>query len=153
MVSQCTEGEKKSSSTTCFSSCSVLLCLTSWLWICCLLPSLLDVPDSSVGKEAACNAGDLGSVPGLRRSPGEGKGYPLQYSGLENSMDWIVHGGRKSQTQLSLSLSLSAGYILLHLSARSASSPASHHPIKRRCYFLSGHLPSFFIMNASHLPY
>ena len=45
--------------------------------------------DSSVGKESACNAGDLGSVPGLRRSPGEGKGYPLQYSGLENSMDCI----------------------------------------------------------------
>ena len=39
--------------------------------------------------------GDLGSIPGLGRSPGEGKGYPLQYSGLENSMDCIVHGGRK----------------------------------------------------------
>ena len=39
------------------------------------------------GKESACNAGDLGSTPGLGRSPGEGKGYPLQYSGLENSMD------------------------------------------------------------------
>ena len=39
------------------------------------------------GKESACNAGDLGSIPGLGRSPGEGKGYPLQYSGLENSMD------------------------------------------------------------------
>ena len=42
----------------------------------------------SAGKEPACNAGDLGSIPGLRRSPGEGKGYPLQYSGLENSMDF-----------------------------------------------------------------
>ena len=41
------------------------------------------------GKESACNAGDLGSIPGLGRSPGEGKGYPLQYSGLENSMDYI----------------------------------------------------------------
>jgi len=40
----------------------------------------------------ACNAGDLGLIPGLRRSPGEGKGYPLQYSGLENSMDCTVHG-------------------------------------------------------------
>ena len=48
-------------------------------------------PDSSVGKESACNAGDLGLIPGLGRSPGEGKGYPLQYSGLENSMDCIVH--------------------------------------------------------------
>ena len=46
----------------------------------------------SVGKESICNAGDLGLIPGLRRSPGEGKGYPLQYSGLENSMDSVVHG-------------------------------------------------------------
>ena len=45
--------------------------------------------------------GDLGSIPGLGRSPGEGKGYPLQYSGLENSMNYIVHGVTKSQTQLS----------------------------------------------------
>ena len=50
---------------------------------------------SSVGKESACNAGDLGSIPELGRSPGEGKGYPLQYSGLENSMNCIVHEGRK----------------------------------------------------------
>ena len=53
---------------------------------------------SSAGKESACNAGDPGSIPGLGRSPGEGKGYPLQYSGLENSMDCIVHGVAKSQT-------------------------------------------------------
>ena len=53
------------------------------------------------GKESACNAGDLGSIPELGRSPGEGKGYPLQYSGLENSMDCIVHGVAKSQTGLS----------------------------------------------------
>ena len=52
-------------------------------------------------KESACNAGDLGSIPGLGRSPGEGKGYPLQYPGLENSMDYIVHGVAKSRTQLS----------------------------------------------------
>ena len=44
-------------------------------------------PSSSVGKESACNAGDPSSIPGLGRSPGEGIGYPLQYSGLENSMD------------------------------------------------------------------
>ena len=43
----------------------------------------------------------LGSIPGLGRSPGEGKGYPLQYSGLENSMDCIVHGVAKTRTQLS----------------------------------------------------
>ena len=45
----------------------------------------------SAGKESACSAGDLGSIPGLGRFPGEGKGYPLQYSGLENSMDCIVY--------------------------------------------------------------
>ena len=43
----------------------------------------------AVGKESACNVGDLGSIPGLGRSPVEGKGYPLQYSGLENSVDCI----------------------------------------------------------------
>ena len=58
-------------------------------------------PDSSVGKESACNAGDSALIPGLGRSPGEGKGYSLQYSGLENYMDYIVHGVTKSWTQLS----------------------------------------------------
>ena len=58
-------------------------------------------PGSSVGKESTCNAGDLGSIPGLERSPGEGKCYPLQYSGLENSLDCIVDGVAKSQTRLS----------------------------------------------------
>ena len=58
-------------------------------------------PGGSAGKESACNAGDLGLIPGLGRSPGEGKGYPLQYSGLENSRDSIVHGVSKSRTRLS----------------------------------------------------
>ena len=49
-------------------------------------------PCGLAGKESTCNAGDLGSIPGLERSPGEGKGYPFQYSGLENSTDYIVHG-------------------------------------------------------------
>ena len=52
-------------------------------------------------KESACNAGDLGSIPGLGRSPGEGNGNPLQYSGLVNSMNCIVHGVAKSPTRLS----------------------------------------------------
>jgi len=56
------------------------------------------MPCGSAGKESACNEGDLGLIPGLGRSPGEGKGYPLQYSGLENSMDYIVHGVTKGQT-------------------------------------------------------
>ena len=55
----------------------------------------------SAGEESTCNVGDLGSIPGLGISPGEGKSYPLQYSGLENSMDCIVHGIAKSWTRLS----------------------------------------------------
>ena len=58
-------------------------------------------PGGSAGKEYACNAGDLDSIPGSGRSPGKGKGYPLQYSGEENSRDCIVHGVAKDQTQLS----------------------------------------------------
>ena len=61
----------------------------------------LGFPGASAGKESAYNAGDLGLIPGLGRSPGEGKGYPLQYSGLENSMDCIGHGIAKSRTLLS----------------------------------------------------
>ena len=59
-------------------------------------------PNSSVGKESACNAGDLGSFCGLGRSLGEGKSYSLQYSGMENSMNCIVHGVAKSWTRLSV---------------------------------------------------
>ena len=62
----------------------------------------MNFPCGSAGKESTFNVGDLGSIPGLGRSPGEGKDYPLQYSGLENSMDCIVHGITKSQTQLSV---------------------------------------------------
>ena len=60
-----------------------------------------DFSCGSAGKESACNAGDLGLIPGLERSAGEGKGYQLQYRDLENSMDCIVHGVPKSWTQLS----------------------------------------------------
>ena len=55
-------------------------------------PVFLGFPCGSAGKESACNAGDLGLIPGLGRSAGEENGYPHQYSGLENSMDCIVHG-------------------------------------------------------------
>ena len=58
----------------------------------------LGFPGGSGNKEAAFNAGDPDSVPGLGRSPEEGDGYPLQYSCLENSMDRGVHGVAKSQT-------------------------------------------------------
>ena len=66
-----------------------------------LLKAKKGLPCGSTGKESSCNAGDLGSIPGLGRAPGEGKGYLLQYSGLENSMDCIVHGVAKSHTRLS----------------------------------------------------
>ena len=61
-------------------------------------PVFLGFSGGSAGRESACNVGDLGSIPGLGRPPGEGKGYLLQYSGLENSMDCIVHRVAKSQT-------------------------------------------------------
>ena len=66
-------------------------------------------PGGSDSKESTCKVGDLGSIPGLGRSLGEGNSYPLQYSGLENSMDkgalWaIIHGVSKSRTYLAISL-------------------------------------------------
>ena len=63
-------------------------------------PVFLGFTCGSAGKESTCNAGDLASIPGLGRSPGEPKGYPLPYSGLENSMDCTVHGVAKSWTRL-----------------------------------------------------
>ena len=60
----------------------------------------MDFPGGSAGKESAFNAGDLGLIPVLGRSPGEGKGYPLQYSGLEISMNCMVHGVVESRTRL-----------------------------------------------------
>ena len=59
---------------------------------------MMGFPGGSDGKESACNMGDLGLIPGLGRSPGEEKGYPLQCSGLENSMDCIVHEVTKGWT-------------------------------------------------------
>ena len=64
-------------------------------------PGFLGFPGGSAGKESTCNAGDLGLIPGLGRSPEEGKGYPLQYSGLQNSVDCIVHGVTESRVRLS----------------------------------------------------
>ena len=58
-------------------------------------------PCGSAGKESPCSSGDLDSIPGLGRSPGEERGYPLQYSDLENSPDCIVLGVAKSRTRLS----------------------------------------------------
>ena len=77
-------------------------------------PVFLGFLCGSADKESACNAEDLGSIPGLGRSPGEGRGYPLQYSGLENSMDCIVHGVAELDTTEQLSLSCCSMCLNLH---------------------------------------
>ena len=66
-------------------------------------PVFLGFLCGSTGKESTCNMGDLSLSPGLGRYPGEGKGYPLQYSGLENSTDCTVHGVAESDTTEQLS--------------------------------------------------
>ena len=70
------------------------------------LKNSVGFPCGSAGKESVCNAEDLGLIPGLGKSPGEGKGYPLQYSGLENSMDYSPWGCKESDMTEQLSLSL-----------------------------------------------
>ena len=74
--------------------------------------SSLGFPCGSAGKESACNGEDLGLTPGLGRSPGEGKGYPLQYSGLENSMDSIRPWSHK---ELEMTERLSFTYICIEI--------------------------------------
>ena len=69
-------------------------------WVRGALNLSVGLPGGSAGKGSACNAGDLGSIPGLGRSPREGKGYPLLYSGLDNSLDCMVHGVARSRTRL-----------------------------------------------------
>ena len=79
-----------------------------------VVPCWRGFPCGSAGKESTCNAGDLGSILGLRRFPGEGKGYPLQYSGLENSKgEFQAHGATKSWTQPTERLSLTHSLTLL----------------------------------------
>ena len=74
--------------------------------MCCVSPyyhtpgTVLGNPLYADSYRSTCDAGDLGSIPGLGRSPEEGKGYPLQYSGLQNSMDCIAHGVTKSWIRL-----------------------------------------------------
>ena len=77
------------SSIICFLACSSVKSIVYGI------PEILKIwllMGSPAGKESTCHVGDLGSIPGLGRFLGEGKGYPLQYSGLENSMDYIIHG-------------------------------------------------------------
>ena len=96
----------------------------------------------SAGKESACNAGDLGSIPGLGRSPEEGKGYPFQYSDLEKSMDCTVHGVTKSRTRLSdFHFHFSARNITGSCQATDAS-PAPTHPFQQQ--YKGDHSPSVY---------
>ena len=96
---------KWTSSTLIVGRCSLLLFLHALIVLFLLSNRILGFPGSSDGKETACSAGDLGSIPGVGRSPGEGNGNPLQYSGLENPTDrgaWraTVPGVAKSWAQL-----------------------------------------------------
>ena len=78
--------------------------------------SILGLPCGSAGKESTCNAGDVGSIPGLGRSPGEEKGYPLQYSCMVNSMDYTVHESHKeSDTTEWLSWASLLAHLVKHL--------------------------------------
>ena len=81
--------------------CEFLLLLSNSYGFLNLFSGKVGFPDSSASKEPACNEGDLGLIPAFGRFPGEGKVYSLQYSGLENSMDCIVHGVAKGPTLLS----------------------------------------------------
>ena len=106
---------------------NVTLCLSAFCapYLCCnpippcfviLLSAHQGFPGDSEGKESACNVGDLGSITGWQRSPGEGHGNRLHYSGLENSVTCIVHGVAKSQRRLSdFHLALTTIYRSLYL--------------------------------------
>ena len=91
-----------------------------------LTPVFLGLPYGSAGKESAHNAGDLGSIPGLGRLSGEGGGYPFQYSGLENSMDCIVHMVAKHLTQLSDFHFTSTGLFKDKIMGQGSLAPTAH---------------------------
>ena len=100
-------------------------------------------PCGSAGKESACNAGDLGTIPGLGRSPGEENSYPLQYFGLENSMDSIVHGVRKSWTQVSdFHLSSLSQWCFLTISSSTAPFLCLHYFPSLQSFPMSWHFVS-----------
>ena len=97
-------------------------------------------PDSSVGKESACNAGDPGFIPGSGRSTGEWKGYPLQYSGLENSMDCIDHGVAELDTTERISLRFTSNIDAQCLNGKHSLFPTFgkilHNPLNTSLLFL-----------------
>ena len=88
-------------------------------------PRILRLPLWFSWQRIPLNAGDLGLIPGLGKSPGEGNGYPLKHSGLENSMDFTVHGVTKSQTAEQLSLSLSTWCLEVGLIEKTHMQPRS----------------------------
>ena len=99
-------------------------------------------PCGSAGKESICNAGDLGLIPGLGKSPREGKGYAFQYSGLENSMDCTVHGVTKSQTLLSnfhfiYDVRMFFNFILLHVVVQFSQNPIIEEDVFYPLYILA----------------
>ena len=102
-------------------------------------PVFLGYPGDSAGKESAGNAGDLGLIPGLGRSPGEWKGYPFQYSGLGKSMDWIVHGSQRvGHDWVTLTLTLDVFNIILpqyKLNKVSFSLRCREMPVQDSCQF------------------
>ena len=124
--------------------------------------------DGSHGKESACNAGELGSVPGLGRSPGVGNGHPLQYSCLENSMDrgaWpsTVHGFTKSRTQLkqfgTCALGKRRELEYIHYDRISCSQvdaqvtfPFSQHKMSLKSNFTGSYSSSFFLSKHGFFP-
>ena len=100
---------------------------------------------SSDGKEFACSAGDWGLIPSLGRSPGEGKGYPLQYSGLENSMDCTVHMGLQRVRHGYENFTFTASWKKSH-------DQPSHHIKKQRHYIANKGLSSqSFGFSSSHV--
>ena len=107
---------------------------------------------SLVGKEPTCNDRDLGSIPELGRSPGKGNGYPLQYSGLENSMVCICHGGHKeSDTTEKLSLHFTSLHYRwlprLQDTQRHFLSNFSAHPTPHLCHYLSRIWPAWLVFS------
>ena len=89
------------------STCNAWVRKIHWRRDRLLTPVFLGFHSSSAGKESACNTGDLGSVPGLERYPGQGKGYPLQYSSLENTMACRGHGVTESDMTFTFTFGIS----------------------------------------------
>ena len=111
--------------------------------------SISNFPCGSAGKQSTCNAGDLDSIPGLERSPGVGKSYPLQYSGLENSMDCTVHGVTKSRTWPSdfHFLHFHSLYLCLHPSLQIVSVPFFRFHVYALIYNICFSLFDFILCN------